>query len=99
MSSGGSLCGLSDEFAERETRTHRSTNVVACELWKGCSLVRALSVQHTLLACGATGYIVTLELIVNNADQFRKNAEEARQMAARSTKQEDKAFWLRLAED
>jgi hypothetical protein len=36
---------------------------------------------------------------VSNADQFRKDAEEARQMAARSTKQEDKAFWLRLAED
>ncbi len=36
---------------------------------------------------------------MSNADQFRKDAEEARQMAARSTKQEDKAFWLRLAED
>ena len=33
------------------------------------------------------------------ADDFRKQAEEARQMAARSLKQEDKAFWLRLAED
>ena len=31
--------------------------------------------------------------------EFRKQAEEARQMAARSAKQEDKAFWLRLAED
>ena len=36
---------------------------------------------------------------MSNADQFRKDAEEARQMAARSTKQGDKAFWLRLAED
>jgi hypothetical protein len=36
---------------------------------------------------------------VSDADQFRKEAEEARQMAARSLKQEDKAFWLRLAED
>ena len=36
---------------------------------------------------------------MSNADQFRKDAEEARQMAARSTKQEDKACWLRLAED
>ncbi len=36
---------------------------------------------------------------MSNADQFRKDAEEARQMAARTTKQEDKAFWLRLAED
>ena len=36
---------------------------------------------------------------MSNADQFRKDAEEARQMAARSTKQEDKAFWLCLAED
>jgi hypothetical protein len=36
---------------------------------------------------------------VSAADDFRKQAEEARQMAARSLKQEDKAFWLRLAED
>ena len=36
---------------------------------------------------------------MSNADQFRRDAEEARQSAARSTKQEDKAFWLRLAED
>jgi hypothetical protein len=33
------------------------------------------------------------------ADDFRKQADEARQMAACSLKQEDKAFWLRLAED
>lgn len=36
---------------------------------------------------------------MSNADQFRKNAEEARQMAAQSPKAGDKAFWLRLAED
>jgi hypothetical protein len=36
---------------------------------------------------------------VSDADEFRKQAEDARQMAARSLKQEDKAFWLRLAED
>jgi hypothetical protein len=36
---------------------------------------------------------------MTDADDFRKQAEEARQMAARSLKQEDKAFWLRLAED
>jgi hypothetical protein len=30
---------------------------------------------------------------------FRKQAEEARLMAARSSKQEDKEFWLRLAQD
>ena len=33
------------------------------------------------------------------ADAFRKQAEEARQMATCFLKQEDKAFWLRLAED
>ena len=36
---------------------------------------------------------------MSEADDFRKQAEDARQMAARSLKQEDKAFWLRLAED
>jgi hypothetical protein len=36
---------------------------------------------------------------VSDADGFRKQAEDARQMASRSVKQEDKAFWLRLAED
>jgi hypothetical protein len=36
---------------------------------------------------------------VTDADEFRKQAEDARQMAARSIKKEDKAFWLRLAED
>ena len=36
---------------------------------------------------------------MNDADEFRKQAEEARQTAARCLKQEDKAFWLRLAED
>jgi anaerobic glycerol-3-phosphate dehydrogenase len=36
---------------------------------------------------------------VSDADDFRKQAEEARQTAARSQKQDDKAFWLRLAED
>jgi hypothetical protein len=36
---------------------------------------------------------------VNDADEFRKQAEEARQTAARCLKHEDQAFWLRLAED
>jgi hypothetical protein len=36
---------------------------------------------------------------MSNADEYRKQAEDARQMAARSLKEEDKAFWLRLAED
>ena len=36
---------------------------------------------------------------MSSADQFRKNAEEAREMAAQSLKEEDKAFWLHLAED
>jgi hypothetical protein len=36
---------------------------------------------------------------VSDADDFRKQAQDARQMALRSLKQEDKAFWLRLAED
>ena len=36
---------------------------------------------------------------MSDADDFRKQAEDARQMATRSLKQGDKAFWLRLAED
>lgn len=36
---------------------------------------------------------------MTGGDEFRKQAEEARQTAARSLKQEDKVFWLRLAED
>jgi gluconate kinase len=36
---------------------------------------------------------------VSDADDFRTQAEEARQTAARSLKPDDKAFWLRLAED
>jgi hypothetical protein len=35
----------------------------------------------------------------DGGDEFRKQAEEVCQMAARSLKQQDKAFWLRLAED
>jgi gluconate kinase len=36
---------------------------------------------------------------VSDSDGFRKQAEDARQMAGRALKKEDKAFWLRLAED
>ena len=36
---------------------------------------------------------------MSDADEFRKEAEEARKMSVRSLKQEDKVFWLRLAED
>lgn len=36
---------------------------------------------------------------MTDSDEFRKQAREARETAARSQKQEDKAFWLRLAED
>jgi hypothetical protein len=36
---------------------------------------------------------------VSYGDEFREQAKDARQMASRSLKQEDKAFWLRLAED
>lgn len=36
---------------------------------------------------------------MSDADDFRKQAEDARNHAARSLKQVDKAFWLRLAED
>jgi hypothetical protein len=36
---------------------------------------------------------------VSDANEFRKQAEDARQMATQSVNQEDKAFWLRLAED
>jgi hypothetical protein len=33
------------------------------------------------------------------SDEFRKLAEDCRQLAASERKQVDKAFWLRLAED
>ena len=36
---------------------------------------------------------------MSDADDFRKQAEEARQTAASSLKSGDKVFWLRLAED
>ena len=36
---------------------------------------------------------------MSDAAGFRKHAEDARQMAARALRQEDKVFWLRLAED
>ena len=36
---------------------------------------------------------------MSDADEFRKAAEDARWMAARALNQEDKAFWLRMAED
>jgi hypothetical protein len=35
---------------------------------------------------------------VSDADEFRKQAEEARQMAAYCLKQENQVLWLRLAE-
>jgi hypothetical protein len=35
----------------------------------------------------------------SQADEFRKQAEECRQLAATALKAIDKAFWLRLAED
>jgi hypothetical protein len=34
-----------------------------------------------------------------SGNEFRKQAEDARQMASRALKQEDKVFWLRMAED
>jgi hypothetical protein len=37
--------------------------------------------------------------VMSDVEEFRKQAEDARQMAARSIKQDDKVFWLRLAED
>jgi hypothetical protein len=36
---------------------------------------------------------------VSDADEFRKQADAAREMAAFSSKEEDKTFWLRFAED
>jgi hypothetical protein len=36
---------------------------------------------------------------MTDADEFRKLAEDCRQLAAGEHKQVDKAFWLRLAED
>jgi hypothetical protein len=37
--------------------------------------------------------------MANDADQFRKEAKEARQMADSATIPEDKAFWLHIAEE
>jgi len=37
--------------------------------------------------------------LVNDVDEFRKQAEQAREMAERALSQEEKAFWLRMAED
>ena len=37
--------------------------------------------------------------ILDDADHFRRQAEECRQLAARAPKAADKVFWLRLAED
>jgi hypothetical protein len=34
-----------------------------------------------------------------NADQFRKEAQEARQMADNATSPQDKEFWLHIAEE
>jgi hypothetical protein len=36
---------------------------------------------------------------LNPGDKFRKQAEVANKMAARSVKDEDKLFWRRLAEN
>jgi hypothetical protein len=36
---------------------------------------------------------------MSDAEEFRKQAHDARQMAAQSGKQEDKDFWLKLTED
>jgi hypothetical protein len=36
---------------------------------------------------------------LNPGDEFRKQAEVANKMAARSVKDEDKLFWRRLAEN
>jgi gluconate kinase len=38
-------------------------------------------------------------LNMTKADEFRKQANDAREMATRALKQEDKAVWLRVAED
>jgi hypothetical protein len=36
---------------------------------------------------------------MSDPDEFRKQAEECRQLAGTAIKPVDKAFWLRLAED
>ena len=36
---------------------------------------------------------------LSDADEFRRQAEDARKMAAGTSKQADKVFWLRMAED
>jgi hypothetical protein len=36
---------------------------------------------------------------MSDADQYRKQAEDARQIAAKTANQDCKTFWLRMAED
>ena len=36
---------------------------------------------------------------MTDLDEYRTQAEDARKMAARAVRTEDKAFWLRMAKD
>jgi hypothetical protein len=37
--------------------------------------------------------------VVSGSDEFRKQAEDCREWARRALRAQDKAFWLKLAED
>jgi hypothetical protein len=61
-------------------------------------------VSGSLLAFGTSWHNVAptsqcRSRILSDADDLRKQAEDARQMVGRVLKKEDKAFWLRLAAD
>jgi hypothetical protein len=60
-------------------------------------------VGGTLLTFGASGHngcrLSRKSTNVSDSDEYRKQAEEARQMAAKAVLREDQVFWLRMAED
>lgn len=62
---------------------------------RGLVSVRALAVRGAFLY----RHPLQFRTVTADADQFRKQAEECRQLAGTALKAVDKAFWLRLAED
>jgi hypothetical protein len=60
-------------------------------------------VGGTLLTLGASGHtgrrLSRKRTGVSDSDEYRKQAKEARQMAAKAVLREDQVFWLRMAED
>jgi hypothetical protein len=60
-------------------------------------------VGGTLLTFGTSGHtgcrLSRTSTNVSDSDEYRKQAEEARQMATKAVLGEDQVFWLRMAED